>query len=229
MPHVNAAAKFQSVMDAEIARAKLTHCTACYIDDVCLFTDTFEEHLQALKALLVMLDNVGLRAHPVKCKFACATVEFLGHRVGKHGVAPATAKTAAIMEMGQPTNASELRSQLGLISYYRDFIPNASALMDPLRPLLKKDAVWKANTWTADHQAALDHLKQLLCRPGVGCFHFDPDLATHIYTDFSTRGIAAVLAQVGPDKRERLVACISRSRVSRWLSFHYGFSCLRCF
>ena len=63
---------------------KLTHCTACYIDDVCLFTDTFEEHLQALKALLVMLDNVGLRAHPVKCKFACATVEFLGHRVGKH-------------------------------------------------------------------------------------------------------------------------------------------------
>ena len=92
-------------MDAEIARAKLTHCTACYIDDVCLFTDTFEEHLQALKALLVMLDNVGLRAHPVKCKFACATVEFLGHRVGKHGVAPATAKTAAIMEMGQPTKS----------------------------------------------------------------------------------------------------------------------------
>ena len=209
--YVNAAAKFQSVMDAELARAGLADCTTCYIDDVCVYSDTFAEHVDALERLFLAFTKSGLRAHPVKCHFAGDTVEFLGHRVGRHGVAPAHAKTAAITEMTAPTSASELRSQLGLISYYRDFIPNASAIMDPLRPLLKKDAVWKRDTWKGEHQAALDHLKALLCKPGIGLFHFDPNLPTHVYTDFSTKGIAAVLAQVDHQNRERLVACISRS------------------
>ena len=57
----------------------------------------------------------------------------------------------------------------------------------------------------------MDELKEKLATPGVGLFHFDDELETHVYTDFSSYGIAAVLAQVGPDGKERLCACISRS------------------
>ena len=53
--------------------------------------------------------------------------------------------------------------------------------------------------WTDEHQAQLDELKGKLATPGVGLFHFDEELETHVYTDFSSYGIAAVLAQVGPD------------------------------
>ena len=114
------------------------------------------------------------------------TVNFLGHKVGGGGMTPDEAKVAAIRGMGTPESASDLRSQLGLISYYRTFIPNASAIVEGLRPLLKKGAVWGKDTWTAAHRAQLDELKEKLTTPGIGLFHFDESLETHVYTDFSS-------------------------------------------
>ena len=165
--YVNAAAKFQTVMDRELALAGLDNETTCYIDDLCVHHDDWQAHLSTLKRLLQMCMATGLRLHPDKCRFGMATVEFLGHQVGGGGVMPDEAKVAAIKGMGRPENASELRSQLGLISYYRSFIPNASAIIDGLRPLLKKGVVWTKTTWTDDHQAQLDELKDKLATPGV--------------------------------------------------------------
>ncbi|XRA98835.1 transposon Ty3-G Gag-Pol polyprotein [Pycnococcus provasolii] len=209
--YVNAAAKFQTVMDRELGAAGLDGDATCYIDDLCLHHDEWEGHLAALERMLVMCESTGLRLHPDKCKFGMKTVNFLGHKVGGGGMTPDEAKVAAIRGMGTPESASDLRSQLGLISYYRTFIPNASAIVEGLRPLLKKGAVWGKDTWTAAHRAQLDELKEKLTTPGIGLFHFDESLETHVYTDFSSYGIAAVLAQVGPDGKERLCACISRS------------------
>lgn len=209
--YVNAAAKFQTVMDRELAVAGLDNETTCYIDDLCVHHDEWSDHLKALERMFAMCNTTGLRLHPDKSKFGLATVEFLGHKVGGNGVTPDEAKVKAIIGMGRPESASDLRSQLGLISYYRSFIPNASAMIEGMRPLLKKGAVWVKGAWTDEHQAQLDELKEKLATPGVGLFHFDDELETHVYTDFSSYGIAAVLAQVGPDGKERLCACISRS------------------
>ena len=206
--YVNASAKFQDVMDYELAQAGLTEHTTCYVDDVLVFSDTLEEHLQVLHRFFAMLEKTGLRAHPKKCKFAAPTVEFLGHRVGGNGIGLEDAKVAAIKEMGDPETVTELRSQLGLITYYRDFLPAASEHTAAFRHLLKKGAKWE---WGEKERQAMAALKDMLCRPGLGLHHFNPEFQTHVYTDFSRHGIAAVLAQIDDDGKERLVACISRS------------------
>ncbi|XRB17209.1 hypothetical protein RI054_14g70540 [Pseudoscourfieldia marina] len=84
---------------------------------------------------------------------------FLGHEVGGSGIAPETAKVKAIMDMESPKDAKELRSQMGLLSYYRHFIPRMSELSEPLRKLLKKGATW---AWGAEEQRSMDRMKELL-------------------------------------------------------------------
>ena len=108
--HVNAAAKFQTVMDRELAVAGLDNETTCYIDDLCVHHDEWGDHLKALERVFAMCNATGLRLHPDKSKFGLATVEFLGHKVGGNGVTPDEAKVKAIMGMGRPESASDLRN-----------------------------------------------------------------------------------------------------------------------
>ncbi|XRB08690.1 retrovirus-related Pol polyprotein [Pycnococcus provasolii] len=111
-----------------------------------------------------MLRRTGLKAHPTKCKVGGPTMQFLGHEVGGDGITPEAAKVKAILDMEPPKDAKELRSQIGLLSYYRHFIPRMSEVSEPLRKLLKKGADW---AWGAHEQRAMDRLKELLCTPGA--------------------------------------------------------------
>ena len=199
---------FQRVMDREIREAGLTGSVACFIDDILIYSDTAEEHIEHVSRMLDRLNAVGLRAHPGKSIFGAAVIEFLGHNVSHGGIHPTDAKVLAIRELRCPTNVNELQSVLGLMNYYRKFVPNYSVLQQPLNGLLKKGTQWE---WTAEHQQAYDNLKDALCKPGNALRSFDPVLPTKLYTDWSKQGIGAVLAQVHPDGGEYLVACISRS------------------
>jgi Reverse transcriptase (RNA-dependent DNA polymerase)/RNase H-like domain found in reverse transcriptase len=201
-------AHFQRVMDREIQEAGLTGSVACFIDDLLIYSDTAEEHIEHVSRMLDRLHEVGLRAHPGKSIFGAAVIEFLGHNVSYTGIHPTTAKVLAIRALRTPTNVTELQSVLGLMNYYRRFVPNYSVLQQPLNELLKKGAAWN---WTAEHQQAYDSLKEALCKPGNALKSFDPSLPTRLYTDWSKQGIGAVLAQEHPDGNEYLVACISRS------------------
>ena len=110
------------------------------MDDICVFSRSWEEHVSVLTRLLDCLRRVGLRAHPTKSSFGVSSVAFLGFQVGGNGMSPELAKVAAIKEMGHPTNASELRSQLQFLNYYRSFVQDFSAISGPLRALLKVHA-----------------------------------------------------------------------------------------
>ncbi len=124
--------------------------------------------------------------------FGAAVIEFLGHNVSHQGIHPTSAKVLAISELRAPTNVHELQSVLGFCNYYRRFVPNYSQLQQPLNALLKKGAQWQ---WAAEHQQAFDELKAALCREGNALRRFDPSLPTKLYTDWSKKGIGAVLAQ----------------------------------
>ncbi|XRB11143.1 reverse transcriptase [Pseudoscourfieldia marina] len=223
----NASAKFQTVMDAELEKHGLTPDeVSCYIDDLLIHTATYEEHVEAVRKVLVMLESSGLRAHPSKCRFGNDHMEFLGHKVGGKGISPEEAKVAAIKEMGEPENAKELRSQMGLFSYYRHFLPNMSAISEPLRKLLKKDVEWE---WGEAQRTAMRQLKYLLSEPGVGLHHVDPDRPIYVHTDWSNYGMGACLGQIGDDGREYMCACISRSlndAESRYPSFYGELMCV---
>ena len=123
------------------------------------------------------------------------SVKYLGHVMDAHGLHPMPDKVQAIQNAPQPENVSQLKSYLGLLSYYRKFIPNLSTLLTPLYALLKKGVPW---SWQESEQHAFETSKQLLQSSQV-LMHFDPDLELILSCDASNYGLGAVLLHKLPD------------------------------
>jgi hypothetical protein len=96
----------------------------------------------------------------------------------------------------------------GAIGFYRWYVPNFSAIAKPLYVLLKKHCKFE---WGAEQQVAYTKLKAALTTPGLVLRHPDPAKPFHLYTDWSTNGVAAVLNQRDDDGNEYMVTCVSRS------------------
>jgi len=195
-------------MDAEIAGAQLQANVCSFVDDILIHSASMKEHIRHVEAALQMLEKCNLKAHPDKIVLAAATVEFLGHNVSAHGLLPNEAKILAIKALPEPTCVSELRSVLGLLNYYRCYVPNFSTIAHPLNNLLKDATPWE---WGTAQQNAFDKLKDEICTEGKALKHFDPKRPTILHTDWSKLGIGAVLGQIDDDGKEYMVACISRS------------------
>ena len=114
-----------------------------YIDDVLVTGKTQEEHLKALDEALGRMREAGLRLKKDKCVFLAPSVVYLGHRIDEQGLHPVAEKLQALQEAPRPTNVSELKSYLGLLTYYAKFLPNLSTVLAPLYRLLKHQEVWK--------------------------------------------------------------------------------------
>ena len=134
-------------------------------------------------------------------------MEFLGFQVNGVGITPMDAKVAAIRNLKSPISVPHLRSLLGFLNYYRQFLDNFSAQAAPLTELLKKDILWE---WTDAREVAYMDLKNALCTEGLALQHFDPLRPTVVNTDWSNHGIGAVLGQLNDEGHEYIVACISR-------------------
>ena len=200
----SAPALFQRVMDSilqGIPRVK------CYIDDILITGANDEEHLQNLEQVLCRLEAEGVRLKKSKCQFFKSSVEYLGHRVDATGLHPTTDKLRAVAEAPAPKNLKELRSFLGLINYYGSFIPNLSALLNPLNSLLQKKKKWK---WTDECQKAFEAAKGSLTSESV-LIHYDPSLPIKLAADASFHGLGAVLSHVLPGGAEHPVAFASRT------------------
>ena len=203
-----ASSHFQRVMDTEIARAGLAHCAKAFIDDLLVSGDDAAQHIRDVEAVLRMLQRVGLKAHPGKSLVAADRVEYLGHYVSHYGCTPLEAKVSAIRALPTPTSVEMLRSALGLMGYYRCYIPGFSVIAAPLTTLFKKGVVW---TWGEEQQTAWATLKEQLCTEGRALRRYDATRPTVLHTDWSKDGIAAVLGQLDEDGNEYMVACASRT------------------
>ena len=141
-----------------------------------------------------------------KCTFAAKEDSYLGHRVTEEGLLPDSVLLAAIREIPPPKTATEVRSFLGLASYYWRYVKKFAAIAGPLHALTRKDGVFH---WNADCQTAFDRLKTLFTTSPITAF---PDFsqAFLLYTDTSSAGLGAILAQVC-DGKERIICCALRS------------------
>ena len=128
------------------------------------------------------------------------------HLCRKRGQLPDSALLAAIREIPPPKTATEVRSLLGLAGYYRRYVKNFTAIAGPLYALTRKDAVFHRS---ADCQTAFDRLKTLLTTSPITAF-LDFSQAFRLYTNASTAGLGAILAQVC-DGKECIICCASRS------------------
>ena len=204
----NATAHFQRVMDAEILSNGLTGIACSFVDDILVYSKTAQNHIKHVQRALDMLIGCNLKAHPDKTIVGASSVEFLGFQVSAYGILPEEAKVQAIRALRAPTNLSELRSIMGFVNYYRCFVPNFSALAQPINALTGKDVPW---VWGPEQQQAFDAIKNELCTPGKAIKHIDPDRPLILHSDWSKCGIGAVLGQKDADGNEYMVACISRS------------------
>ena len=136
----------------------IPHVTV-YIDDILITGETEADHLQTLEKVLERLSKAGLRAKKNKCKFMVPSVDYLGYVIDAQGLRPHPDKVLAIQQAPMPLNVTQLKSYLGLLSYYGKFLPNLSTLLALLYKLLGKDVPWE---WSSEQEQAFQMSKELL-------------------------------------------------------------------
>ena len=216
----NAPAHFQRVVSAVLDSGGASGFCQVYIDDLVVYSNSMEEHLRHLDHVLTLLKNNNLRAHPGKSVFGSSGLEYLGHFISKDGLSPVEAKTMAFRKMRAPANKDEVKVALGLFGYYRGFVPGFSTIAQPLTKLLRQDVPWE---WGVEQESAFQELIEALCTPGLVIRPVDPSRHLRVHTDWSGRGIGALLTQTQDDGREYVCAAASRSlnrHESSYSSFH---------
>ncbi|XP_028776266.1 uncharacterized protein LOC114733022 [Neltuma alba] len=187
----NAPATFQSLMNS-IFRPYLRRFVLIFFDDILIYSDTWELHLNHVELVLDTLARHRLFAKMCKCAFGRRRIEYLGHVISERGVEMDESKVKAIQDWPQPTNATQLKGFLGLSGYYRRFIKKYAQIASPLTKLLGKDAF----DWTNEAQCAFETLKEAIIQAPVLIL---PDFTKPfiLETDASGIGLGAVLSQDG--------------------------------
>ena len=178
-----------------------------YLDDILVTGRTPEEHRANLDRVLTRLADRNLTLKKEKCQFAQESVQFLGHVIDAEGIHAVEEKVKQIENLPAPTDVSQLRSYLGLLNYYRKYIPNLAHEIAPLTELLKSDRKF---VWSEEAERAFKRSKELL-RASDFLVHHDPELPISIATDASPIGIGAVLSHMLPNGEERPIQFASRS------------------
>ncbi len=150
-------------------------------------------HVDHLKTLLTILRDNGLLVNLAKCTFAQPALDFLGHHVTATGIAPLPSHVEAIRAFPQPATIKDLQRFLGLMNFYRRFIPRAAASLLPLTDALVGNP--KDLCWTTEMAAAFQAAKTALSR-ATRLVHPQPSAQLSLATDASNTHIGAVLQQL---------------------------------
>ena len=177
------------------------------LDDLIVTGPNDKEHLRNLENTLKRLDSMGVKLKKPKCMFMKPSVEYFAFVVDRHGIHPSPRKVQAIQEVPEPQNARALKSFLGLVNYYRKFIPNMSTVVYPLNRLLMFDAPW---AWTETCQVAFKKLKELLLNSPL-LANYDLNKPVRLAVDASSYDLGAVSSHVFDDGEEKPIVYASRS------------------
>ena len=137
--------------------------------------------MQILEEVFARLAKADLKVKKHKCKFMVRSVSYLGHVIDGEGIHPLPEKVEAIKQAPTPKNVTELKSYLGLLTYYGKFLPNLSTRLAPLYLLLRQKEAWK---WTAAQDKSLKELKELFTSSNL----LDSDLPLLLACDASAYG-----------------------------------------
>ena len=201
----NSPGTFQRLMDLVLADLQWV-TSLVYLDDIVVFGRSFHEHATRLDEVLTKLRQANLKVKPSKCNLFATQVKYLGHIISEHGVEADPEKVDCVRQWPVPKNQTEVRSFVGLASYYRRFMKGFADIARPLHQLTEKGRRFK---WTEPCQTAFESLKLSLMTAPVLAYP-DPHKPFILDTDASDTGIGAVLSQE-EGGQEQVIAYASRA------------------
>lgn len=187
----NSPRTFQRVMDNVLRGLTNEHCLV-YLDDVIIFSSSLQEHIVSLEEVFKRFRNANLKIQLDKTEFLRKEVAYLGHIITPEGVKPNPDKIEAIMRYPIPKTTKEIKQFLGLLGYYRKFIPNFADLTKPFTNCLKRTGV--INIYDPNYKQCFDTCRKILTNAPILQY---PDFSKefNLTTDASSVALGAVLSQ----------------------------------
>jgi len=237
----NAPAYFQRFMENCLSDLR-NGCVIPYLDDVIVFSKTFDEHLDHTRSVLQRLRKNGVKLKPSKCNLFEKEVTYLGRIVSKEGCRLDPKAIVAVQQLKErkPSTVGEVRQMLGLLNCFRRYIQGFSQKAAPLFQLLhaekdieKNEATQNTKTtkktsgqlpskqtiiWNDKHQQVLEQLLDQLTSPPILAYP-DYSLPFILYTDASLEGLGAILYQMQGDTK-KVIAYGSRALSPTEKNYH---------
>ena len=154
---------FQHLMQGILA-PYLWLFTLVYIDNIIVFSKSWEEHLVHLNKVLGAIAKVGVTLSPSKCFIGFSSILLLGQKVSRLGLSTHQEKVQVILELDCLSNTSDLQKFLGMVVYFSQYVPYYSFIAALLFGLLKRGIKWK---WEAEHELAFQEAKDALSKAPV--------------------------------------------------------------
>lgn len=173
----SAPAMFQRCVSKILRSNKLDVFVANFINDILVFSESYEEHLKHIQSTLKVLVKNGFKLNLRKCKFALNEVNYLSHKIGHNTIRPLLEDMTAVKNFPVSKTRRQVRQFLRKINFHLGYIPKASMLLNPLYNLLRKNVEF---TWSAPCQKNFEEITAYLCmEPILAMF----DMKSPIYTD----------------------------------------------
>jgi hypothetical protein len=186
----NAAQTFQRLMDKLFRHLPFVFV---YLDDILIASKDHTEHMQHLHQVSEILQSAGLQINPAKCTFSVASLTFLGHNVNSSGISPMEKHVKGLTDFPPPSDLKQLQRFLGLINFYRRFLPGIAGTLQSLTDLLRgnpKTLVWSENA------AAVFCAAKATLAAATALVHPLPGAVISLATDASDTHIGVVLQQL---------------------------------
>ncbi|CAF1490596.1 unnamed protein product [Adineta ricciae] len=190
----NSPPSFQRIMSSLLLPCK-QFCIV-YLDDVLIFSDTFEQHLQHVNQVLAILNKHKFQLNPPKCEVFRTEIDYLGHTISRDGVRPLWDRIEKILSIPQPVSLNQANTFIGAIGWYRKFIQDYARIA---APILAVTNLTKANKnkfrWGQEQRDAFEQLKMLLVTEPLFLTYPDEELSLTLAIDASDECIGGVLYQ----------------------------------
>ena len=191
-----AVSTFQYLMSTVLT--SLSNFAFMYLDDVLVFSETYDNHIHHLNEVFTCFVKAGLKIQLSKCQYFKTQLHFLGHKISADGLEPLPEKLEAIRNLAPAKNVDKAHHILSLLGYYRSFVLAFADICLPITNLLKKNTPF---VWSNTCQSALDYLKEIFCNKPLLQF-LDPNKPYILYTDVSNKTYSGVLCQPIDSKQD---------------------------
>lgn len=219
----NAPHTFQRFMSQEVLVGPINEICVVYLDDIIIFSESWEEHLGHLTLVLERLSFHNLTCSLSKCHFGKKNLEYLGHNVTDLGNEAKLEHVQGIVNMPTPSTRKALQKFIGTCNWLREYIPRFAEVTSPMTDLLSSKTKYQ---WTRAAQNAFEEVKRLVQGP-LKLSRPDPALRFILQTDASKNGIGAVLYQLDGNNERRIISYASAKYDQTQARYHdNGKECL---